>query len=76
MLSEVKHVRARLVLWWGTTLESRVLFFLFFCRSRSFFIVWLAFLSLVLSFCRKGEGGKEDREIQVQYEYATYGEIR
>ena len=28
LLSEVKHVRARLVLRWGTTLESRVLFFL------------------------------------------------
>jgi hypothetical protein len=30
LLSEVKHRRARLVLRWGTTLESRVLFF--FCR--------------------------------------------
>ena len=29
LLSEVKHRRARLVLRWGTTLESRVLFF---CR--------------------------------------------
>ena len=27
LLSEVKHVLARLVLRWGTTLESRVLFF-------------------------------------------------
>jgi hypothetical protein len=27
LLSEVKHCRARLVLRWGTTLESRVLFF-------------------------------------------------
>ncbi len=27
LLSEVKHRRARLVLRWGTTLESRVLFF-------------------------------------------------
>ena len=26
LLSEVKHARARLVLRWGTTLESRVLF--------------------------------------------------
>ena len=26
LLSEVKHVRARLVLRWGTTLESRVLY--------------------------------------------------
>ena len=34
LLCEVKHVRARLVLRWGTTLESRVLFsFEFFCRS-------------------------------------------
>ena len=34
LLSEVKHVRARLVLRWGTTLESRVLFsfFNFFCH--------------------------------------------
>ena len=29
LLSEVKHRRAQLVLRWGTTLESRVLFFLF-----------------------------------------------
>ena len=28
LLSEVKHCRARLVLRWGTTLESLVLFFL------------------------------------------------
>ena len=31
LLSEVKHRRARLVLRWGTTLESRVLFF-YFCQ--------------------------------------------
>ncbi|KAL7436887.1 hypothetical protein ACHAXM_005690 [Skeletonema potamos] len=30
LLSEVKHCRARLVLRWGTTLESLVLFFWFF----------------------------------------------
>ena len=35
LLSEVKHARARLVLRWGTTLESRVLFS--FCRQ-SFFL--------------------------------------
>ncbi|KAL7459831.1 hypothetical protein ACHAWC_011638, partial [Mediolabrus comicus] len=29
LLSEVKHCRARLVLRWGTTLESLVLFFCF-----------------------------------------------
>ena len=29
LLSEVKHHRARLVLRWGTTLESRVLFFFY-----------------------------------------------
>ena len=29
-LSEVKHLRVRLVLRWGTTLESLMLFFLFF----------------------------------------------
>ena len=34
LLSEVKHCRARLVLRWGTTLESLVLFFCsFFCHS-------------------------------------------
>jgi hypothetical protein len=34
LLCEVKHVRARLVLRWGTTLESRVLFsFAFFWRE-------------------------------------------
>ena len=33
LLSEVKHCRARLVLRWGTTLESLVLFFCSFCRS-------------------------------------------
>ena len=33
LLSEVKHHRARLVLRWGTTLESRVLFF---CHPLSF----------------------------------------
>jgi hypothetical protein len=31
LLSEVKHRRARLVLRWGTTLESRVLFLLALC---------------------------------------------
>ena len=31
LLCEVKHVRARLVLRWGTTLESRVLFSFGFC---------------------------------------------
>ena len=36
LLSEVKHRRARLVLRWGTTLESRVLFFLLFCRRLIF----------------------------------------
>ena len=33
LLSEVKHRRARLVLRWGTTLESRVLFFCLFERK-------------------------------------------
>ena len=33
LLSEVKHCRARLVLRWGTTLESLVLFFCSFCLS-------------------------------------------
>ena len=34
LLSEVKHRRAWLVLRWGTTLESRVLFFCFFSSTR------------------------------------------
>ena len=34
LLSEVKHHRARLVLRWGTTLESRVLFFYSFVPFR------------------------------------------
>ena len=33
LLSEVKHDLARLVLRWGTTLESLVLFFFHFCMS-------------------------------------------
>ena len=33
LLSEVKHCRARLVLRWGTTLESLVLFFCSFLLS-------------------------------------------
>ena len=44
LLSEVKHRRARLVLRWGTTLESRVLFFCYyyyFCRGRSLFLLWI-----------------------------------
>lgn len=36
LLSEVKHCRARLVLRWGTTLESRVLFFCNFPLFSSF----------------------------------------
>ena len=34
LLSEVKHCRARLVLRWGTTLESLVLFFYFLLLFR------------------------------------------
>ena len=41
LLSEVKHRRARLVLRWGTTLESRVLFF---CRSPLFYRILLLLL--------------------------------
>ena len=36
LLSEVKHCRARLVLRWGTTLESLVLFFCSFCLTPPF----------------------------------------
>ena len=32
LLSEVKHPRAWLVLRWGTTLESQVLFFCYFIK--------------------------------------------
>ncbi|KAL7459925.1 hypothetical protein ACHAWC_011856, partial [Mediolabrus comicus] len=39
LLSEVKHCRARLVLRWGTTLESLVLFFLFFFFFQSFLFI-------------------------------------
>ena len=39
LLSEVKHCRARLVLRWGTTLESRVLFF---CTSLLFANLYLS----------------------------------
>ena len=57
LLSEVKHCRARLVLRWGTTLESLVLFFLLWflhlCKT------WL-FISLVVFCCifvlNKGKG--------------------
>ena len=38
LLSEVKHVRARLVLRWGTTLESRVLYSTFSFAAFLFFL--------------------------------------
>ncbi|KAL7450845.1 hypothetical protein ACHAWC_002697, partial [Mediolabrus comicus] len=41
LLSEVKHCRARLVLRWGTTLESLVLFFFFIVYSFNFFLFQL-----------------------------------
>ena len=43
LLSEVKHCRARLVLRWGTTLESLVLFFCSFFKFWLFacLLVWL-----------------------------------
>ncbi|KAL7501491.1 hypothetical protein ACHAWT_010065, partial [Skeletonema menzelii] len=40
LLSEVKHCRARLVLRWGTTLESLVLFFCSFAHFY-FFLSYL-----------------------------------
>ena len=47
LLSEVKHCRARLVLWWGTTLESMVLFFCLFHLYLFFTsIIWLLCLLL------------------------------
>ena len=39
LLSEVKHCQARLVLRWGTTLESLVLFFCFFCQASCSYLV-------------------------------------
>jgi hypothetical protein len=45
LLCEVKHVRARLVLRWGTTLESRVLFsfaqspFSWICQQNPYFLL-------------------------------------
>ena len=54
LLSEVKHCRARLVLRWGTTLESLVLFFCFFLifhyLSHSQLEMVRIFLSHPLSF--------------------------
>ncbi|KAL7496705.1 hypothetical protein ACHAWT_004871, partial [Skeletonema menzelii] len=38
LLSEVKHCRARLVLRWGTTLESLVLFFCFFASFSQYML--------------------------------------
>jgi hypothetical protein len=47
LLSEVKHCRARLVLRWGTTLESLVLFFCLFHLYLFFTsIIWLLCLLL------------------------------
>ena len=40
LLSEVKHHRAWLVLRWGTTLESQVLFFYSFFRSKLLNVVY------------------------------------
>ena len=52
LLSEVKHARAQLVLRWGTTLESWVLFFLaFFQRFQSCFCNALHYIYLNL-WCR------------------------
>ncbi|KAL7497813.1 hypothetical protein ACHAWT_005733, partial [Skeletonema menzelii] len=40
LLSEVKHCRARLVLRWGTTLESLVLFFCCSFCSKEVLVSW------------------------------------
>lgn len=48
LLSEVKHCRARLVLRWGTTLESLVLFFCSYPFA-NIFVTSLLFLSYLLS---------------------------
>ncbi|KAL7496605.1 hypothetical protein ACHAWT_009281 [Skeletonema menzelii] len=54
LLSEVKHCRARLVLRWGTTLESLVLFFCFFLlRSYLLHFTQLAAAHLLIFFGRK-----------------------
>jgi hypothetical protein len=48
LLSEVKHVRAWLVLRWGTTLESQVLFSFLFCKFLSLFLIFLLHSSFIL----------------------------
>ncbi|KAL7499614.1 hypothetical protein ACHAWT_007538, partial [Skeletonema menzelii] len=48
LLSEVKHCRARLVLRWGTTLESLVLFFCYFLRQFHLFCSWVSYVPFLL----------------------------
>ena len=48
LLSEVKHCRARLVLRWGTTLESLVLFFCLFHLSLFFCFYDLAAVPVIV----------------------------
>ena len=48
LLSEVKHHRARLVLRWGTTLESRVLFFCLLPMTRLMLLVKPKVLTVLL----------------------------
>jgi hypothetical protein len=47
-LCEVKHHLARLVLRWGTTLESRVLCFLFCCKRFGCYSLSLAYLKFAI----------------------------
>ena len=47
LLSEVKNVRAWLVLRWGTTLESQVLFSIFFLRVFCFYFLLEIYLLLL-----------------------------
>ncbi|KAL7457961.1 hypothetical protein ACHAWC_009972, partial [Mediolabrus comicus] len=72
LLSEVKHCRARLVLRWGTTLESLVLFFLFFTFHTSFLFDYIMMYLCnrddllddcsVLSFASLSRGCYQDQE--------------
>ena len=61
LLSEVKHCRARLVLRWGTTLESLVLFFcnilkiLINCIFLQTFCLYLTNLFCPLIICNKSD---------------------
>jgi hypothetical protein len=65
LLSEVKHRRARLVLRWGTTLESRVLFFLHFLFVLSVRATGTSFLSTIIRTMHRGHHCSSERRRDV-----------